>query len=184
MMVIVVARVCSRWGRRGTGRRLRRGWLPILCSDGGWGGWSGRLSSDCERIGRGGERIKSPEVSSVPCREPSRAVGPYCVLVILQYFHDRARLVPLRWVTSSLVLDHDCVTTTEWGQALGVFVPSGTAGDLASGQRTFTEVQSRCPVLVRAVSGRESGEEVSGGPSKEALCRGHASVGAWSISVL
>ena len=158
--------------------------MSILCSGGGWSGWSGRLSSDCERIGRGGKRVKSPEVASVPCREPSRAVGPYCILVVLQHFHDRAGLVPLRWVASSLILDHYCVTATEWGQALGVFVPSGTAGGLASRQRTFTEVQSRCPVLVRAVSGRESGEDVSGGPSKEALCRGHASARAWSVSVL
>ena len=104
--------------------------------------------------------------------------------MVLQHFNDRAGLVPLRWVTSSLILDHDCVTATEWGQALGVFVPSGTAGGLASQQRTFTKVKSRCPVLVRAVSGRESGEYVSGGPSKEALCRGHASARALSVSVL
>ena len=31
-MVIVVARVYGRCVHRGTGRRLRRGWLSILCS--------------------------------------------------------------------------------------------------------------------------------------------------------
>ena len=74
-------------------------------------------------------RVVAPEVASVSGSESARSVCTYGVLVVLQYLHDGARLVPLRWVAASLILDHDRVTTTKGGQALRVLVPSGTASD-------------------------------------------------------
>ena len=74
-------------------------------------------------------RVVAPKVVSVSGSESARSVCTYGVLVILQYLHDCARLVPLRWVVASLILDHDSVTTTKGGQALRVLVPSGTASD-------------------------------------------------------
>ena len=121
-------------------------------------------------VGRGGEWVKSPQVSPVSGGQPPGAVRPHRVLVVLEDFHHRTRFVPLRRV---MILDHHGVTSTEWGEALGVFVPSGTAGYSALGQGALPEVEAVGPILVREVSGGNAGDEVPGRSPKEALGRRH-----------
>ncbi len=62
-------------------------------------------------------RVVAPKVASVSGNESVRSVCTYGVLVVLQYLHYSARLVPLRWVAASLILDHDSITTTKGGQS-------------------------------------------------------------------
>ena len=58
-------------------------------------------------------RVVAPEVASVSGSESARPVCTYGILMVLQYLHDCARLVPLCRVAASLILDHDSITTTK-----------------------------------------------------------------------
>ncbi len=77
--------------------------------------WLGRL------------RVVTSEVSPVAHGQAARSVHPDGVLVVLEHFHDRPCLVPLRWVAAGLILNEDRVTATKGGQAVGVLIPSGSS---------------------------------------------------------
>ena len=84
------------------------------------------------RLGGRGFSLATKE-APVPHSEAARSIHSHSILVVLEHLHDQFSFVPLRWVTTCLILDEDTVTATKGGKAVGVLVPACSAECLSMG---------------------------------------------------
>lgn len=112
------------------------------------------------------------------------AINPHKILVKFPDFHYNTGFTSFQGMQPRLVLDTDMIAYDKWQKPFSVFRPAFCTSHVAVSEGFLLSCEGLTPSVMRFVSARSYGNEVSNRATKDAHRRGELGISVWSVPVL